>query len=229
MAFSKLYDSFAAAVADIPDGATLLLGGAPPNGRSPGLLPALAASGVRNLTCVCDFSGWPSAAGISPLLCAGQIARIIAPDPIPQSGDDTILRCAASGLTELELLPRATLAERLRAAGAGIGGIFVPVAAGTRFAAGKETRNIAGVPCVLESPLYADFAFLRARRADTLGNLVYQGPQRGWNQVMATAARVTIAEVDHIGEPGTIDPELVITPGIFVNRLVQAHQARRSD
>ena len=241
MAFRKLYDTFAAAVADIPDGATLLVGGASPEGQSDGLLAALAAAGVKGLTCVCDLADWPGGGAMGALVGAGQVARIITPDPVPRSGDDSIRRGAAAGGTELEALPRGVLAERLRAAGAGIGGVFVPAApvgtgpggtgpggTGAPFEEGKETRVIAGVPCVLEAPLFADFAFLRAHRADTLGNLTYRGAQRGWNQVMATAARITIAEVDHIGEPGSIDPELVITPGIFVNRLVRARRAAAS-
>ena len=122
-------------------------------------------------------------------------------------------------------MPQGTLAERLRAAGAGIGGIFVPVGLGTRFAEGKETRSINGVECVLESPLRADFALIRGYAADHLGNLEYSGRQRGWNAVMATAARITIVEADTVGEPGTIDPELVVTPGIYVNRIVQAKPA----
>ena len=120
----------------------------------------------------------------------------------------------------IESVPQGTLAERLRAAGAGIGGVFVPVGLDTRFADGRETRTINGVECVLEAPLRADFALVRAARADILGNLAYQGPQRGWNAVMATAARITIAQADTVGEPGAIDPEHVITPGIYVNRVI---------
>ena len=122
-------------------------------------------------------------------------------------------------------MPQGTLAERLRAAGAGIGGIFVPVGRGTRFAESKETRSINGVECVFEPPLRADFALIRGYATDHLGNLVYSGSQRGWNAVMATAARITIVEADTIGEPGTIDPELVVTPGIYVNRIVEATSA----
>ena len=147
------------------------------------------------------------------------------PYPLPQShGDDRIKELVASGLLSVAMAPQGTLAERLRAGGAGIGGVFIPVGLGTRFATGQEMRVIDGVACLLEMPLRADFALLRASRADTLGNLVYRGPQRGWNPAMAAAARVSIAEVDDIGPPGVIDPELVITPGIFVNRLVRASQ-----
>ena len=234
MPFSKLYDSPAAAVADIPDGATILLGGASPHDAPAGLLTALAQSGVRGLACVCDFvsrrnadenevDSDPAAGGvIAQLAGAGVIARIISPQPFVGTGGDILRNLRAAGRLRVETLPRGALAERLRAAGAGIGGVFVPTAPGTRFAEGRETRIINGVTCVLETPLRADFALLRAARADTLGNLAYRGSQRAWNATMAPAARIAIAEADVIGPPGSIDPELVITPGIYINRIVAA-------
>ena len=221
MTFSKLYDNPAAAVADIRDGATLLIGGATRSSEPTALLAALLASDVRDLTCVCDFADWDGSEGILQLVHAGRIARIISPFPFVGDGDGVIQRQSQSGALAVEVVPQGALAERLRAAGAGIGGVFTPVGLGTRFADGRETRAVNGVDCVLESPLRADFALIRAARADTLGNLAYQGAQRGWNAVMAPAARITIAEVDTVGEPGTIDPELVITPGIYINRVVQ--------
>ncbi len=219
MAFSKLYDSPAAAVADVSDGCTVLIGGTTQGSEPTGLLGALASSGARNLTCVCDFTGWDGATGLIDLAASGRVSRIIAPSPFPEGAGDAIRDLALTGALTVEVMPQGTLAERLRAGGAGIGGVFVPVGLGTRFAEGKEARVINGVECVLEAPLRADYALLRAHRADTMGNLVYRGTQRGWNPAMATAARIAIAEVDHVGEPGTIDPELVITPGIFVKRL----------
>ena len=231
MPFSKLYDSPDAAVADIPDGATILLGGASPHDAPTGLLAALAQSGVRGLACVCDFvsrrcadeNDADSDAGvIAQLAGAGVIARIISPQPFAGTGGDILRNLRAAGRLQVETLPRGALAERLRAAGAGIGGVFVPTAPGTRFAEGRETRIINGVTCVLETPLRADFALLRAARADTLGNLAYRGSQRAWNATMAPAARIAIAEADAIGPPGSIDPELVITPGIYINRIVAA-------
>jgi 3-oxoadipate CoA-transferase alpha subunit len=114
------------------------------------------------------------------------------------------------------------LAERLRAGGAGLGGIFLPTGVGTRFGEGKESRMFGSQECIFESPLRADFALLRGHAADTLGNLVYRGNSRNWGPVMAMAAEVTVAEVDQVCEPGGLDPEAVITPGIFVNRIVQA-------
>ena len=231
MPFSKLYDSPAAAVSDIPDGATILLGGASLHDAPAGLLAALAQSGVRGLACVCDFVSRRSAdendadsdAGvIAQLAGAGVIARIISPQPFAGTGGDILRNLRAAGRLQVETLPRGALAERLRAAGAGIGGVFVPTAPGTRFAEGRETRIINGVTCVLETPLRADFALLRAARADTLGNLAYRGSQRAWNATMAPAARVAIVEADAIGPPGSIDPELVTTPGIYINRIVAA-------
>ena len=227
MAFSKLYDSPDAAVSDVSDGCTVLIGGTTQASEPTGLLAALASAGARNLTCVCDFSGWDGANGLFRLAASGRVSRIISPSPFPVDAGDPIQDLVLAGALTVEVMPQGTLAERLRAAGAGIGGVFVPVGLGTRFAEGKEVRVINGISCVLESPLRADYALLRAHRADTMGNLAYRGAQRGWNPAMAAAARISIAEVDHIGEPGTIDPELVITPGIFVKRLVQAPVSER--
>ena len=127
----------------------------------------------------------------------------------------------SSGELDIEVVPQGVLAERLRAGGAGLGGIFLPTSAGTRFAEGREVRRFGERDHVLEPALHADFALLRARAADSLGNLVYRDTNRNWNPVMATAAKVSIVEVDEIFEPGGLDPECVITPGIFVNRIVQ--------
>ena len=256
MSFSKVYESAVAAVSDIGDGATALVGGTARDSEPSGLLAALAAGGVRGLTVVCDFGGWDGADGLLALARAGCIAKVIAPFPFAGTGGGILHQQWQAGLLDVEAVPQGTLAERLRAAGAGIGGVFLPAGAhpagghpaevhptrrptgvhpaggypagahptlaSIRFAEGKERRTINGVECVLEAPLRADFALLRAARADTLGNLAYRGAQRGWNATMAAAARITIAEADCIGEPGDIDPELVITPGIYVNRIVRA-------
>ena len=220
MTFSKLYDTPDAAVADIHDGATLLIGGTTRSNEPTALLAALLTTGARDLTCVCDFADWDGSDGILQLAHAGRIAIIISPFPFVGESGGIIQKQWQAGALAVEVIPQGTLAERLRAAGAGIGGVFAPVGLGTRFADGRETRTINGVECVLEPPLRADFALIRADRADALGNLAYRGMQRGWNAVMAPAARITIAEVDAVGEPGAIDPELVITPGIYVNRVV---------
>ena len=234
MPFRKVYDSAAAAIADIGDGATVLIGGAAPYCAPPGLLDTLRAAGVQGLTGVCDFDdadGSPDGSGdgaakIAEMAAAGVISRLITPASLTDAACGTFRPLLESGALAVDIVPRGALAERLRAAGAGIGGVFVPAAAGGANAdAGLETRIINGVDCVLQPPLRADFALLRAARADTMGNLTYQGAQRGWNAVMAAAARITIVEADCIGEPGTIDPELVITPGIYVNRIVAGRAA----
>ena len=225
MMFSKLYDTAAAAVADVSDGATVLIGGAVRSSEPTALLDALHSHGAAGLTIVCDFAGWDGSDTILKLAAAGRIARIVSPNPYDGATGGKLPEAWDSGSVAVETIPQGTLAERLRAAGAGIGGVFVPVGLDTRFADERETRTINGVPCVLESPLRADFALVRAASADTLGNLTYQGPQRGWNAVMATAARITIAQADTVGEPGAIDPEHVITPGIYVNRVVRTPSA----
>ncbi len=221
MAFSKLYDSAAAAVADIHDGATVLLGGVSGDNAPAGLLSALAARNVRDITCVCD-STYYGAEDLHRLVAAGCISKIISPAPFGSGKEDVIQNLWSSGKLAVEVVPWGTLAERMRSAGAGIGGVFLPVGIGTRFAEGKETRVVNGIECVYEPPLRGDFALIRASHADGVGNLVYAGAQRGWNSAVVSAARVAIAEVGQVVEPGGIDPERVITPGIFVNRIVQA-------
>ena len=221
MAFSKLYDSAQAAVADIPDGATVLLGGVSGVNAPAGLVSALADLDVRDLTCVCD-SAYYGAEALHRLVAAGCVSRIISPAPFGPGGEAIVHDRWRSGDLSVEVIPWGTLAERMRSAGAGIGGVFLPVGIGTRFAEGKETRVINGVECVYEPPLHGDFALIRASLADGVGNLTYAGAQRGWNSAVVSAARVAIAEVDQVVEPGGIDPELVITPGIFVNRIARA-------
>lgn len=224
MASSKLYDSAQAAVADIPDGATVLLGGVSGANAPVALLSALADRNVRDLTCVCD-STYYGAEAFHRLVAAGCVSRIVSPAPFGPGKDDIVQDLWHSGDLTVEVVPWGTLAERMRSAGAGIGGLFLPVGIGTRFAEGKETRIVNGVECVYEPHLRGDFALIRASRADGVGNLVYAGAQRGWNSAVVSAARVAIAEVDKVVEPGGIDPELVITPGIFVNRIVRAGSA----
>ena len=224
MAPSKLYDSAQAAVADIPDGATVLLGGVSGANAPVALLSALADRNVWDLTCVCD-STYYGAEAFHRLVAAGCVSRIISPAPFGPGKDDIVQDLWRSGDLTVEVVPWGTLAERMRSAGAGIGGLFLPVGIGTRFAEGKETRIVNGVECVYEPPLRGDFALIRASRADGVGNLVYAGAQRGWNSAIVSAARVAIAEVDQVVETGGIDPERVVTPGIFVNRIVRAGSA----
>ena len=229
MPFRKVYDSAAAAISDLGDGATVLIGGVTSHSEPSSLLDALLTAGVRGLTAVCDWGDdrdedGAESARMGQLVAAGVIARLIAP-AVPGADGEMLRQIGKSGSLTIETVPRGVLAERLRAAGAGIGGVFVPAAsAGADAGNHLETRTVNGVECVLLPPLRADFALLRADCADTMGNLAYRGAQRGWNAVMAAAARISIVEADTIGEPGAIDPELVITPGIYVNRIVAAGQ-----
>ncbi len=225
MAFSKLYDTPAAAVSGIPDGATVLIGTSV-NGDAPaGLLSALSNAGVRNLTCVLGPLGQSGSGSLIELIDSGAVGSIVSSGPFDGPCGDAVKSAWESRTLAVETVSAGALAERLRAGGAGIGGVFVPIGNGPRPADDSEIRTINGVECVLENPLNADFALIRAHRADAIGNLTYDGPQRGWNAVMATAARVTIVEADEVSEPGSLDPELVITPGIFVNRIVAVSNA----
>ena len=216
----KVLQSAADAVANIPDGARIMVGGFGMCGVPSALLDALHARGTRNLTVISNNAG-TDGAGVGVLLAARQIARVIA----TYVGENKEFeRQVIEGQIEAELIPQGTFVERIRAGGAGIGGFFTPTGAGTSVADGKETRIIDGRAYVLEMPLRADFAFVKAHRADRRGNLVYRKTARNFNPVMATAADVTIAEVDELVEPGAIDPEAVVTPGIFVTHVVEVRR-----
>lgn len=205
------------AVADIPDGATILMGGFGVCGIPENLINALHERGTTNLTIISNNAGVDDfGAGI--LLKSRRVKKIIA----TYVGENREFeRQFLSGELEVELLPQGTLSERLRAAGAGIGGFFIPSGYGTVVAEGKETRLIDGRGYVFEEPLRAEFAFVKAWKGDSLGNLAYRRTARNFHPMMATAARITIAEVEHLGEPGAIDPDHVVTPGIFVQRIIQ--------
>jgi 3-oxoacid CoA-transferase subunit A len=214
---NKVLASADEAVARIPDGATIMMGGFGLCGIPENLIKALHARGVRDLTVISNNAGVDDF-GIGVLLRARQVRKMIA----TYVGENKEFeRQFLSGELEVELVPQGTFAERIRAAGAGIAGFFTPTAFGTLAAEGKETRVIDGRNYVLESPIHADFAFVRARAGDRLGNLVYHRTARNFNPVMATAARVTIAEVEALVDPGRIDPDHVITPGIFVRHVVR--------
>ena len=219
----KVFSSCEAAVADIFDGATVMISGALGADGPVALIEALAARPVNGLTCVFSPGAAPDydgPLGIEPLIANGQMAKLITAFPLISLKDSGPKDQRLAGELEIEVLPQGTLAERLRAAGAGLGGVFIPTGVGTRFEDGKETRDIDGRECVLELPLRGDFALIRGQRADTLGNVVYRGAGRNLGPTMAMAARVSIAQVDEVCEPGGIDPETVISSGIFVNRVV---------
>ncbi len=225
---NKMCSSAAVALDGISPRATVFVGGFAGVGWPETLLKALHSVGVDSLTIVCQGVG-PGANGggqapnaLEELVAAGRVAKLVSPLPfIPGSGGMVEAKWR-SGDLELEVVPQGTLAERIRAAGAGLGGVYLPAGPGTRFARGKEVKNIGDRDHVLEPPLRADFALLRGHAADTLGNTVYQATQRNWNPIMAMAAQTTIVEVDEILEPGALDPERIITPGIFVDRIVKA-------
>lgn len=208
-----------AAVADIPDGATIMIGGFGAAGQPAELIDALIAQGATDLTIVNNNAG-NGETGLAALLKARRVRRILCsfPRQVDSQVFDALYR---TGAIELELVPQGNLAERIRAAGAGIGAFFTPTGYGTELAEGKETRIIDGRPYVLEYPIRADFAFIKALRADRWGNLVYRKTARNFGPVMATAARCTIAQVSEVVDLGDLDPEAVVTPGIFVKRVVQ--------
>ncbi|MEE2881561.1 MAG: 3-oxoacid CoA-transferase subunit A, partial [Chloroflexota bacterium] len=155
------------------------------------------------------------------LIESGMVSRIISPMPFVPDQESAVKKAWESGTVEIDIQPLGILSERLRSGGAGLGGVFLPTGIGTRFQQGKEKRLIDGKEYILEQPLNADFAFIKAQKGDTLGNLIYRGSSRNWGPVMAMASSVCIAEVEEICEPGELDPEKIITQGIFVNRIIQ--------
>ena len=220
----KVFPSAQAALEGIADGASVLVGGFAGCGIPENLLRGLAESGVEELTLVCQ-GAWPHEPGhfgIAELVAGGQVKKMISPLPFHPEQGGPVKELWLAGELELEVVPQGVLAERLRAGGAGIGGMFLPTGEGTRFAEGKEVRRFDGKDHVFEVALKADFALLRARAADTLGNLVYHGTGRNWNPIMATAATITVVEVDQVHEPGGLDPEMVITQAIFIDRMVMS-------
>ncbi len=211
------------AVAGVRDGATVLIGGFGPAGQPIALIDALRRSGVSWLTVVNNNAG-NGDTGLAALLAAGQVRRIIC--SFPRQSDSYVFDgLYRSGEIDLEVVPQGNLAERVRAGGAGIGGFFTPTGAGTILAEGKETRVIDGRDQVLEYAISGDLALVRAFRADRMGNLVYRKTARNFGPVMATAATVTAVQVDEVVEVGALDPEVVVTPGIYVDRVVVVGRA----
>jgi 3-oxoadipate CoA-transferase alpha subunit len=215
---NKIFESLEAAVADVQDGATVLIGGFGTPGMPAALIDALIAQGARDLTIVSNNAG-TGETGIAALLKARRVRKIICSFP-RQAASQVFDGLYRAGEVELELTPQGNLAERIRAAGAGIGGFFTQTGYGTLLAEGKETRLINGRHYVFETPIHADVALIKALRGDRWGNLVYRKTARNFGPVMAMAARCTIAEVDEVVELGALDPETIVTPGIFVQRVV---------
>ena len=221
---NKVLESAEAAVALVPDGASIMMGGFGLCGIPENLIRALLARGTKDLTVISNNPGVDEF-GVGLLVKARQVRKMIA----SYVGENKAFEhLYLNGAIDVELVPQGTFAERIRAAGAGIGGFFTPTAYGTLAAEGKETRVISGKQYVLEPPLDADFAFVLAHQGDRAGNLVYRRTARNFNPVMATAARVTIAELEELVEAGEIDPEHVVTPGIYVRHVLKgAHYEKR--
>ena len=214
----KIFASTAQALADVPDGATVMISGFGTAGLPDELTQALIEQGARGLTVINNNAG-NGEGGLAALIAAGRVQKIIC--SFPRQADSWHFdRAWRAGSIALELVPQGNLAERIRAAGAGIGGFFTPTGYGTELAQGKETRQINGRWMVLESPLHADYALIKAERGDRWGNLTYRMTARNFGPVMAMAARITVASVHEVVALGQIDPEAVVTPGLFVQRVV---------
>jgi 3-oxoadipate CoA-transferase alpha subunit len=220
---SKIVGSPEAALADVHDGATVMIGGFGTAGLPDELIDALIAHGCRDLTIVNNNAG-NGDTGLAALLAARRVRKIICSFP-RQTDSHHFDRLYRAGQIELELVPQGNLAERIRAAGAGIGAFFTPTGYGTELARGKEARVIDGRGHVLEMPIHADFALIKAERGDRWGNLTYRMTARNFGPIMAMAARVAVASVHEVVELGELDPEAVVTPGLFVQRVVKVERA----
>ena len=222
---NKLFASPEAALADIPDGSTIMIGGFGNAGMPAELIDALIAQGARELTIVNNNAG-NADTGLAALLKEKRVRKILCsfPRQVDSWHFDALYR---AGKLELELVPQGTLAERIRAAGAGVGAFYTPTAYGTRLAEGKETRRIDDRDYVLEYPIHADYALIKAERADRWGNLVYRKSARNFGPIMASAARCAVVQVRETVELGALDPESIVTPGIFVKRVVRVAPSMR--
>ncbi len=222
MAQGKIYPSAASAVADVPDGAVVMLGGFGTPGLPQGLIKGLLSQGARGLTCISNTCFEPRADeyNVARLVENGQVSKLITTFIGRPAQEVPALDLWRAGVLQVEVMPQGILAERMRAAAAGLGGVFVPNVYGHPLDAGLEKRTLNGVEHVLAPPLRADFALIGAHRGDHLGNLTYRLTQRNYNPAMAAAAAVTVAEVREVVAAGGIDPERVVTPGVYVDRLV---------
>ncbi|MBC7632419.1 3-oxoacid CoA-transferase subunit A [Aeromicrobium sp.] len=217
-------DSTLEAVGGIANGSTVLVGGFGMAGMPVALIDALIEQGATDLTVVSNNAG-NGDTGLAALLHAGRVRKVVCSFP-RQSDSHVFDGLYRDGRIDLEVVPQGNLAERMRAAGAGIGAFFCPTGVGTPLTEGKETRTIDGRDYVLEMPIHGDVALIGAYKGDAMGNLVYRKTARNFGPVMATAATTTIAQVTHVVEVGDLDPEVVVTPGIYVDRIVQVTQGR---
>ncbi|MFE1952751.1 3-oxoacid CoA-transferase subunit A [Streptomyces sp. NPDC059524] len=226
MSRTRLLDTTDAAVAGIEDGSTVLVGGFGLAGMPFALIDALIRQGARDLTVVANNAG-NGDVGLAALLKAGRVRKVVC--SFPRQVDSYVFdELYLSGRLELEVVPQGNLAERMRAAGAGIGAFYCPTAVGTPLAEGRETRTIDGREYLLEHPIKGDYALIAAHRSDRLGNLVYSKTARNFGPVMATAATTTIVQVDEVVDTGVLDPEAVVTPSIYVDRVVQVEAQRHT-
>ncbi|MFM9588272.1 3-oxoacid CoA-transferase subunit A [Streptomyces scabiei] len=224
MSRAEIVESADAAVAGVEDGSTVLVGGFGLAGMPFDLIDALIRQGAKDLTIVSNNAG-NGDVGLAALLAAGRVRKVLC--SFPRQADSWVFDgLYRAGKVELEVVPQGNLAERMRAAGAGIGAFYCPTAVGTPLAEGKEVREIDGRTYLLEYPIKGDYALIGAHMADTLGNLVYRRTARNFGPVMATAATTTVVQVDQVVEAGKLDPEAVVTPSIYVDRVVQV-EARR--
>src|SRR5215469_5742221 len=221
---NKQVPSIAAALDGIRDGATILSAGFGAVGAPDDLLDGLLTKGVRDLVVVSNNAG-SGTRGLAALIDAGMVCKVIC--SFPRTDDPRAFDAAyKAGRIELELVPQGIISERMRCAAAGLGGFYSPVGVGTKLAEGKEVREIDGRAYVLEKPLKGDVAFCKAQKADRWGNLVYRKAARNFNPTMAMAADLTVVQVKEFVELGELDPEMIVTPGIFVDRVVQVAGAR---
>jgi 3-oxoadipate CoA-transferase, alpha subunit len=225
----EICDDVLSAVRGVEDGSTVLIGGFGRAGLPFALIDALRESGARDLTVVNNNAG-NGTTGLAALLAAGQVRKMIC--SFPRQKDSFVFdELYRAGKVELEVVPQGNLAERIRAAGAGIGGFYTPTGFGTPLAEGKETRRIEGRDYVFELPIHGDVALVRAQAADPMGNLVYRKTGRNFGPIMASAAALTVVEVTEVVPLGALDPEAVVTPGIYVDRVVatEPHPAGEED
>lgn len=222
---AEVLASYDAAVADTPDGATVLVGGFGMAGMPVELIDALIRQGATDLTVVSNNAG-NGDTGLAALLAAKRVRKMVC--SFPRQSDSWVFDgLYRAGEIELEVVPQGNLAERMRAAGAGIGAFYTPTGVGTPLAEGKETREIDGRPYVLEHPIRGDLALVKAHLADRMGNVVYRKTARNFGPVMATAAATVVVQVDRVVETGDLDPEAVVTPSIYVDRVVPAQEVHR--
>lgn len=208
-----------AAVAGIKDGATIMVSGFGEAGAPSLLMEAIIDQGAKNLTAISNNAG-EAYHGLAKLIAEGRVTKVIC--SFPTAAKKAVVKdLYSAGEINLEIVPQGTLSERIRSSGAGIGGFYTPTSFGTKLGEGKETRKLSGKDYVLEYPLHADFAFIKAKQADRWGNLTYDKSARNFGPSMAMAGKITVVQVDDIVELGELDPEAIVTPGIFVNRVIQ--------